>query len=123
MFNFWYSNQCTRQIKLIICIVTCTIIYACSSIQQLTPLFTGISLSIGLMIHMLRNVSLKISTDHPYKQGFQILFSILPIISLITLINLLPAQNKIYLAIQCIAFTAIGLFIVSIYENRAKRFE
>ncbi|OTG64699.1 hypothetical protein [Acinetobacter silvestris] len=120
MFNFWYSKQCTRQIKLIVCILTCAIIYICSSIQQLTPLFVGISLSIGLIIHLLRKLELKISNEHLYQQGFQILFSI---ISLVTLIQLLPTQNKIYLAIQCLGFSAIGLFIVSIYENRAKRFE
>ena len=39
------------------------------------------------------------------------------------LILYLPAQDKIYLAIQCIAFSALGLFIVSIFAHRAKRFE
>ena len=40
-----------------------------------------------------------------------------------TLFGYLPEQHKIALGIQCIGFSAVGLFILSIYGNRAKRFE
>lgn len=123
MLDFWYSEKCTREIKLMACIITCAIIYFCSSIQQLSPLFTGLSLAIGICIHSLRNISFKISADSPYAQGFKILFAILPMSTLIFLMTLLPTEHKLYLAIQCVGFTAIGLFMLSIYENRAKRFE
>ena len=123
MLDFWYAEKCTREIKLMVCIIICAIIYFCSSIQQLSPLFTGLSLAIGICIHSLRNISFKISADSPYAQGFKILFAILPMSALIFLMTLLPTEHKLYLAIQCVGFTAIGLFMLSIYENRAKRFE
>lgn len=123
MLDFWYSERCTRQIKLIICIAVCAIIYYCSNIQQLSPLFTGLSLAVGLALHFLRIVHLNIANTNRYKAIFQIIFSMLPIIALIALIIFLPQTHKAILAIQCICFSAIGLFLVSIYENRAKRFE
>lgn len=123
MLDFWYSERCTRQIKLIICIAVCAVIYYCSNIQQLSPLFTGLSLAVGLALHFLRIVHLNIANTNRYKAIFQIIFSMLPIIALIALIIFLPQTHKAILALQCICFSAIGLFLVSIYENRAKRFE
>ena len=123
MLNFWYSESCNRQIKLIVCIITCTIIYVCSAIQQLTPVFAAISLGIGFMMHLLRNISLKLSAQSASQKIIQNLFLLVPISALVLLILYLPAQDKIYLAIQCIAFSALGLFIVSIFAHRAKRFE
>ncbi len=123
MLDFWYSERCTRQIKLIICIAVCAIIYYCSNIQQLSPLFEGLSLAVGLALHFLRIVHLNIANTNRYKPVFQIIFSMLPIIALIALIISLPQTHQAILALQCICFSAIGLFLVSIYENRAKRFE
>lgn len=123
MLDFWYSERCTRQIKLIICIAVCAVIYYCSNIQQLSPLFTGLSLAVGLALHFLRIVHLNIANTNRYKAIFQIIFSMLPIIALIALIISLPQTHQAILALQCICFSAIGLFLVSIYENRAKRFE
>ena len=123
MLDFWYSERCTRQIKLIICIAVCAIIYYCSNIQQLSPLFAGLSLAVGLALHFLRIAHLNIVNTNRYKPVFQIIFSIFPIIALIALIIFLPQTHKAILVLQCICFSAIGLFLVSIYENRAKRFE
>ena len=118
MLGFWYSDKCTRQIKLIICIATCVVIYLCSTVQQLSLLLTGISLAMGMGIHGLRTLSLKIAADNPYKEGFAILFFVMPIIAFITLISALPAQHKLMLAIQAIGFVAIGLFILSTFPKR-----
>ena len=118
MLQFWYSDRCTRQIKLMVCIATCGMIYLCSTVQQLSAMFTGISLMIGMSIHLLRALSLKIAADNPYKNGFAILFWVMPFTALITLIAALPTAHKIMLSLQTIGFTAIGLFILSTFPNR-----
>ena len=123
MLNFWYSEACNRQIKLTLCIITCVIIYVCSSIQQLTPVFAALSLSLGFMMHLLRHIGLKLSTQAVSQKVMQNLFILIPVSALMLLILYLPAQDKIYLAIQCIAFSALGLFVLSIFVHRAKRFE
>ena len=119
MLEFWYSDQCSRQIKLMVCIVTCVMIYLCSTVQQLSPLFTGISITIGMGLHGLRALNLKIAADNPYKKGFAILILVMPLMAFITLISALPAQHKIILAMQVIGFAAIGLFILSMFPNRS----
>lgn len=40
MLEFWYSDKCTHQIKLMVCIATCVMIYLCSTVQQLSLMFT-----------------------------------------------------------------------------------
>jgi hypothetical protein len=117
MLEFWYSDKCTRQIKLIVCIATCVMIYLCSTVQQLSPMFTGISIAIGMSLHGLRTLSLKIAADNPYKKGFAILTFVMPLIALITLISMLPAEHRLMLIIQLIGFAAIGLFILSTFPK------
>lgn len=116
--DFCYSIRCTRHIKLSICISTCVIIYLCSTVQALSPVFTGMSIAIGMGIHGLSTLSLKITEDNPYKTGFNLLFFVLPLMTFITLILVLPTQHKIMLAIQVIGFTTIGLLIVSTFPKR-----
>ena len=118
MLQFWYSDQCTRQIKLLVCIATCVMIYLCSTVQQLSAMFTGISLMIGMGIHLLRALSLKIVADNPYKNGFTLLFWVMPFTALMTLMAALPTEHKIMLILQTIGFTAIGLFILSTFPDR-----
>src|SRR5690606_14030086 len=78
-------------------------------------------------MHLLHHFRLKISKSNPYANGFSALSRVIPIIALITLFGYLPEQHqqwgKFALGLQCLGFAAIGLFIVSIYESRAKRFE
>ena len=118
MLQFWYSDRCTRQIKLMVCIATCVMIYLCSTVQQLSAIFTGISLMIGMGIHLLRALSLKIAADHLYKNGFTLLFWVMPFTALMTLMAALPTEHKVMLILQTIGFTAIGLFILSTFPNR-----
>lgn len=101
-----------------VCIATCVMIYLCSTVQQLSPIFTGISIVIGMGIHCLRALSLKIAADNPYKKGFAILILVMPLMAFITLISALLTQHKIILALQVIGFAAIGLFILSMFANR-----
>jgi len=58
MLNFWYSERCTRQMKLIAVIAACLIITFSSQIFKLSPAFIGISLGIGLLMHVLYSVML-----------------------------------------------------------------
>ena len=118
MLQFWYSDRCTRQIKLMVCIATCVMIYLCSTVQQLSAIFTGSSLMIGMGIHLLRALSLKIAADHPDKNGFTLLFWVMPFTALMTLMAALPTEHKVMLILQTIGFTAIGLFILSTFPNR-----
>ncbi len=121
MLNFWYSERCTREIKLIVSICTCILIYLCSTAQQLQPTFVGIGLAIGISIHLLRILSLKITLKNLHQKGFQIILFVIPIMSSIILIMALPKQNQFFLALQCLGFIALGLFMVSIYIERSKR--
>lgn len=123
MLRFWYSAHCTREIKLIICIAVCAVIYYCTNIQQLTPLFAGLSLAIGAATHLLRHTHLKIAQEHPYKRSLQTISTLLPMAALTGLVLYLPKAHQAVLGMQCIGFSAIGLFLISIYENRAKRVE
>ena len=121
LLDFWYSERCTREVKLISTILTCVIIYYCSSVEKLNTTFTLIALTVGVGIHFLRNLHLKINAKNPYAQGFNILFSVLPIMAILLMILLLPIHNKIWTGIQALGFTALGIFIVSIYTNRSPR--
>lgn len=122
ILDFWYSERCTRQIKLIICIMVCVAIHFSSVIQQLSPLFAGCSLALGVLIHVLRKWRLTLYKNNPNLQGLNILFTVLAIILLMLLINMLPSEQKLYLGIQSIGFVALGLFIVSLYQKRTKRY-
>ncbi|WP_130804194.1 hypothetical protein [Acinetobacter ihumii] len=121
MFDFWYSDRCTRSIKLMVCIVTCLIIYLSSSVEKLAVPFVIVSLMLGIINHFLQQKIKRIASNNPYAQGFSIIGFVFPIISLITLIGFLPDTHQWALAIQVIGFSALGLFIVSIYQNRAPR--
>lgn len=127
MLEFWYSEHCNRQLKLIIIIVVCIVIYIASTVTKLGSIFVGISLAIGMLMHVLREFRLKLSPEHPYAEGFRALTMAIPIVAVISLIGYLPKTDEIgetvALGLQCLGFVAIGLFIVSIYNQRAKRFE
>ena len=121
MFDFWYSERCTRGIKLAICIATCAIIYFLSNLQKLAPIFAISCLGIGIMTHLIWKALHRIKADHPHRKGVKVLGTICPLTALILVILLLPNTQKTLLALQAIAFSALGLFIVSIYQNRAPR--
>ena len=124
MLDFWYSERCTREIKLVTCISTCVIIFLCAKLMPLSSVFVGLSLAIGVLIHVLRMFSLKIKATHPHQTSFQIIFFVLILTATINLLIQLPKVPQLWaLAIQCIGFIALGLFIVTIYTGRSKRFE
>lgn len=125
MLDFWYSDRCTRQMKLIAVIAACLIITFSSQIFKLSPAFTGISLGIGLLMHVLYSVML--AQAGTGIQKWLHFAQKIPYLLLIILFSCLPRTGSwtemLMQILQCIGFCAIGLFLVSIYENRAKRFE
>lgn len=123
LLDFWYSERCTRQIKLMVCIVTCAIVYYCAEIQKLSTLFAVLCLALGLVTHVLYQHTHRLGKDHPYAQGFKLLSSMMPVCLLVVIILMLPTEQLLYTALQCIGFTAIGLFLVSIYESRSRRYD
>ena len=120
ILDFWYSERCTRQIKLIICISTCVVIYLSAKPAELSIWFVGFALLIGISLHLTRECILKIKSQNPNMKASQWLI-IIPIIALIFLLFCLPKTNQFSLTIQTIGFVALGFFIVTLYENRAPR--
>lgn len=121
MLDFWYSERCTRQVKLMVSIVLCIAIYYCSSIAKLSPLFVGISLAIGIILHVLKQLSLRIATQTVQFKLLKVLIILLPVLALAIMAWSLPQQNMLYLILQCLGFIALGFILIANYENRAKR--
>ena len=121
MLKFWYSEHCSREIKLVSSIVACIGIYLCSTIAELAPLWVGISLMLGMLTHLLYTQSLKLAPSHLYRNTLQNGIYIFQLFALLSLAYVLPEQHKWLLWLQCLGFDAVGLFLLSIYSNRAKR--
>ncbi|AWL30056.1 hypothetical protein DJ533_16510 [Acinetobacter defluvii] len=121
MLDFWYSERCTRQVKLMVSIVLCIAIYYCSSIAKLSPLFVGISLAIGIILHVLKQLSLKTPTQTVQFKLLKAFIMLLPAFALASMVWSLPQQNLLYLILQCLGFIALGFILIANYENRAKR--
>ena len=123
MLDYWYSERCNRQIRLIICISTCVLIYMCTTVAQLSTTLTLLCLAMGIGLHFLYQLKSRISVKAQYQRGINILIGLLPFIVLLNLILWLPQEHQVILLLQCLGFIALGLFTVSIYDNRARRHE
>lgn len=121
MLAYWYNAP--RHIKLIFIIAVCAAIYVANQVQPLSPTYTILSLIFGFGLHVGHYLNSKISNNTSDKSSFRFLSSIYPILIIVILMYLLPAQHKWILAIQALGFVLVGFFLVSIYQNRAKRFE
>ncbi len=121
MLNFWYSERCTREIKLVTAISVCAIIYYCSSLAKLSVTWTLISLAIGVVTHLLQLLGAKFAQSRPDTQRLNLFLTAVPVFAVIVLIYFLPSQAKIWLAIQAVGFCILGFIILSIHHNRAKR--
>ena len=121
MLNFWYSERCTREIKLVTAISVCAIIYYCSGIAKLSVTWTLISLAIGVVTHLLQLLGAKFAQSRPDAQRLNLLLTAVPVFAVIVLIYFLPSHTKIWLAIQAVGFWILGFIILSIQHNRAKR--
>ena len=121
MLDFWYSDKCHRQLKLALCVVVCLMIYVCAKVAELSIIFSVVSLGLGVLVHVLREVKLKLLESGHYNRGFDAMFFILPLLYWLTLMVLLPTQHVWALMLQAVGFSVLGLFVISIYSNRARR--
>lgn len=122
MLDFWYSEHCTRQVKLIVSIMLCIVIFYCSNIEKLSPIFVGIGLVLGMALHVLYRAASQQAAQNPQKKWMKIAAVYLPIFIQITIIYwFLKQSNFVYLAIQALGFMMLGLVLISNYQNRSKR--
>ncbi|MHA3892724.1 hypothetical protein [Acinetobacter sp. GXMZU3951] len=121
MLGFWYSESCSREIKLVSSITVCIGIYLCSSIAALPPVWVGLSLLLGMLSDVLYRQYLKLDPAHTYRKALHHGIYAMQLFALFSLVYLLPEQHKWALWLQALGFNAVGLFLVSIYHNRAKR--
>lgn len=122
MLDFWYSDRCHRQIKLALCVAVCLMIYYCAKVAELSLTFSLISLGLGVLIHVLRAFKLKLQAQERYNSALDTLFFLLPILYWFGLMMVLPKMHVCALMLQAIGFSVLGLFVVSIYSQRARRF-
>ena len=125
MLAFWYSERCSRQIKFCAIVFTCTLILLCAERLKLAPLFSALSLGIGLLMHLLY---LTLQTRQSMlAQPWRSIVQKMPYGLLVILFFCLPRTGNwadmLMQILQCLGFSALGLFLLSIYQNRAKRFD
>ncbi|CAI3151488.1 hypothetical protein MWMV2_MWMV2_02764 [Acinetobacter oleivorans] len=121
MLAYWYNAP--RNIKLILIVAVCMAVYVANQVQPLSPIYTVLSLIFGFGLHAGHYLNSRISNNESYKSSFRLLSSIYTILIVVILMYLLPAQHKWTLAIQALGFVLVGFFLVSIHQNRAKRFD
>lgn len=122
MLDFWYSDHCHRQIKLALCVAVCLMIYYCAKVAELSLTFSLISLGLGVLIHVLHALKLKLQSQERYNSALDTLFFLLPILYWFGLMLVLPKMHVWALMLQAVGFSMLGLFVVSIYSQRARRF-
>lgn len=120
MLEFWYSNRCTRQIKLALCVLTFALVYWSSSITKITTSFACVSLLLGLSLHVFYQLGLKTALIKQ-KNLFSLICSSTFILVLAGLIWSLPENNKEIAALQVIGYSTLGFFVISIYALRSRR--
>ncbi|MEB3794739.1 MULTISPECIES: hypothetical protein [Acinetobacter] len=108
--------------KLIFIIVVCAAIYAANQVQPLSSTYTVLSLVLGFGLHFGQYLQTKIPARSSYKSKFQFLLRIYPFIIVALVVWILPPQHNWIVTIQALGFVLVGFFLVSIYQNRAKRF-
>ena len=79
MLNFWYSERCTREIKLVTAISVCAIIYYCSGLAKLSVTWTLVSLAIGVVTHLLQLLGAKFAQSRPDAQRLNLFLTAVPV--------------------------------------------
>lgn len=122
MLDFWYSARCPRQLKLVICVLTFALLYYCSTLNKLEAHFSIIALLIGMLTHVLYQLRSGQQAQHAAPQVLWIVLRFLPLLALVLFIALIPRLQQPILIIQVFGFAAFGLFLMSIFSQRARRF-
>ncbi|WP_273777489.1 hypothetical protein [Acinetobacter sp. GSS19] len=123
MLHFWYSERCTRPIKLLICIVTVAVTLYFSEMTKLSTSLTLLSLLLGMVIHGLYSLLLKLpQPNSAWSQSFKILLDLTFLMGWAVLLLQLPTEQQLAQAVQLFGFSLTGFYIVSIYANRTPRY-
>lgn len=123
MLNFWYSERCTRPIKLLICIITVAVTLYFSEMTKLSTSLTLLSLLLGMVIHGLYSLLMKLpQPNSAWSQSFKILPDLTLLMGWILLYLQLPEEHQLAQAVQLFGFSLTGFYIVSIYANRTPRY-
>ncbi|MHA3079305.1 hypothetical protein [Acinetobacter sp. ANC 5502] len=115
MLQFWYSERCTRNVKLMITIAICVMTMLLSKVSALPSIWVGICVVVGVFMHLIYQFGAR----RPYTK---LLVWILPV-GCLTALGLQPSTVLWAWIGQGLGFMILGLFIMSIYQNRAKRFD
>lgn len=124
MLNFWYSERCTRTIKLIICISTCVVILLTAEIKKLDFLSTLMSLCLGLSLHIIHHVLIQSKRLKHQLKAYYAFSPFILIVFFIFMLSALNFQNSrefFALFVQLMDYSAVGLFVVSLYASRTPR--
>ncbi len=123
MLHFWYSERCTRPIKLLICIVTVAVTLYFAEMAKLSTSLTLLSLALGVAIHGLYSLLMKLpQPNSAWSQSFKILPDLTLLMGWMLLYLQLPEEHQLVQAVQLFGFSLTGFYIVSIYENRTPRY-
>ena len=120
MLEFWYSQRCTRQIKLFLCVVSFVLVYWSSSITKITTGFACASLLLGLSLHIAYQLGRK-TIMLEQRNLFGLFCSSIFVFILAGLIWMLPENNKAITSLQVIGYSMLGFFVISIYALRSRR--
>lgn len=123
MLDFWYSARCPRQLKLVLCIFTFAVLYYCSTLNKLEAHFSVIALFIGMLLHVIYQFTQSQRAKNMQIQAGRLrLLRAVPILALVVLIAVTPSLQHSILIMQVFGFAAFGLFLISIFSQRARRF-
>lgn len=123
MLHFWYSERCTRPIKLLICIVTVAVTLYFSEMTKLSTSLTLLSLALGVAIHGLYSFLLKLQhRELAWSQRLHYLPSLTLLMGWMLLYLQLPGEHQLAQAVQLFGFSLTGFYIVSIYANHTPRY-
>ncbi len=123
MLHFWYSERCTRQIKLLICIVTVAVNLYFAEMAKLSTSLTLLSLALGVAIHGLYSLLMKLpQPNSAWSQSFKILPDLTLLMGWIALLLQLPTEQQLAQSVQIIGFSLVGFYLASIYTNRTPRY-
>ncbi|MDQ8935083.1 hypothetical protein [Acinetobacter rudis] len=119
MLDFWYSERCTRQLKLLLCIGVFALLYYCNNLQELPQSLALSSLAIGFLVHFVYKIRLNTSKKH-IRLYAKWLYLILMLVWF-GLITQLPKTNQLLSSIQLAGYSLLGFFLVTIYSQRSRR--
>jgi flagellar biosynthesis protein FlhB len=123
MLNFWYSEHCSREVKLVVSVLTCIVIYLCAEIQRLPSFLVGAGVILGMLIHLSRQMNIKMTSQKKIRLFIEVIYLILPFVIMLILVIQHTTHDRLASVIQGFGFILIGFFLASIHSQRAKRYE